>query len=111
MSQPLFTRITAFLEVIRELDTTMTVQALQIFTLVAAKGEVGALEIRKTTGISQPSVSRSLSALSSWAPRKGVEGLGLIVTERDPNDARNVIARLTPHGRNLVSRIEKIMGA
>lgn len=111
MSNPLFTRLTSVLDVVRELDTTMTVQALQVFTLVASKGEIGAAEIRKITGISQPSVSRSLSALSNWSPRKNAEGLGLITTERDPNDARNVIAILTPHGKNLMSRIEKIMGA
>lgn len=111
MSNILFSRLSVVLTEMRERQANMTVQTLQVFMVVAAKGEINSVEIRKILGIPQPSVSRALGDLGEWAQRRGQEGLNLVKTERDLVDQRNTVSSLTPQGKALAAKIEQIMGA
>lgn len=88
----------------------MSVQTLEIFFLVASKEGISSAEIRKRTGIAQPSISRALGDLGDRALRRATEGAQLIKTERDPNDLRNLLCFLTPKGKLLAARIVQLMG-
>ncbi|MBZ5864361.1 MarR family winged helix-turn-helix transcriptional regulator, partial [Escherichia coli] len=78
--------------------------------VVAAKEGIVSSDIRKLTGIAQPTISRALGDLGDWAQKKNAEGLKLIKTERDPNDLRNVQCFLTAKGKLLAARIAQLMG-
>ncbi|MGV2169684.1 MarR family winged helix-turn-helix transcriptional regulator [Agrobacterium sp. 16-172Ci] len=114
MPRTIFSRLSAVLGEVRQLQdgkAGISVQALEVFTCIAAKEGISSSELRKNTGIPQPSVSRALGDLGDWAGRRGAEGLKLIRTERDPLDQRNVVCFLTPTGKLLAARIEQLMGA
>ncbi len=110
MPNTLFNRFSAVLTEMRELQANMTVQTMQVFMTIAGHDQIAATEIKKLTGIPQPSVSRALGDLGEFAHRRGEEGLKLVKTERDPNDLRNTLCMLTPVGKLLAARIEQLMG-
>jgi len=89
----------------------MSIQTLEVFLAIAAKEGVSSSDLRRSTGIAQPTVSRALGDLGDWAVKKNSEGLKLVRTERDPSDMRNVLCFLTPTGKLLAARIEQLMGA
>ena len=94
MPKALFSRMGAVMNEVRQLQdekALMSVQTLEVFLVIASKDGIPSSEIRKMTGIPQPSVSRALGDLGEKAVRRDAEGLKLIKTERDPNDMRNVV--------------------
>ncbi|MFB2563666.1 MarR family winged helix-turn-helix transcriptional regulator [Rhizobium sp. IMFF44] len=114
MPKALFSRMSAVMNEVRQLQdekALMSVQTFEVFLVIASREGLASSEIRKLTGIPQPSVSRALGDLGDKAVRRDAEGLKLIRTERDPNDGRNVVCFLTPKGKLLAARIEQLMGA
>ncbi|MBY3335517.1 winged helix-turn-helix transcriptional regulator [Rhizobium laguerreae] len=113
MPKALFSRMGAVMNEVRQLQdekALMSVQTFEVFLVIASKDGIPSSEIRKITGIPQPSVSRALGDLGEKAVRRDAEGLKLIKTERDPNDMRNVVCFLTPKGKLLAARIAQLMG-
>ncbi|SCW76938.1 DNA-binding transcriptional regulator, MarR family [Rhizobium mongolense subsp. loessense] len=113
MPKALFSRLSAVMNEVRKLQdekALMSVQTLEVFLTVAAKEGMSSSDIRKLTGIPQPSISRALGDLGDKAVRKGTEGLKLVRVERDPNDLRNTLCYLSPTGKLLAARMAQLMG-
>lgn len=113
MPKAIFNRLSAVMSEMRKLQEgsgVMSIQTFEVFLTVAAKEGISSSDIRKNTGIAQPTVSRALGDLGDWAAKKNSEGLKLVRSERDPNDLRNVLVYLTPTGKLLAARIEQLMG-
>ena len=115
MPKSIFSRLSAVMSEMRKLQEkekgVMSIQTLEVFLAIAAKEGVSSSDLRRSTGIAQPTVSRALGDLGDWAVKKNSEGLKLVRTERDPSDMRNVLCFLTPTGKLLAARIEQLMGA
>ncbi|NEH55621.1 hypothetical protein GR198_07705 [Rhizobium leguminosarum] len=109
----LFSRMSAVMNEVRQLQdekSLMSVQTFEVFLVIASQEGIASSEIRKITGIPQPSVSRALGDLGVKAVRRDAEGLKLVKSERDPSDRRNVVCFLTPNGKLLAARIAQLMG-
>jgi DNA-binding MarR family transcriptional regulator len=74
-----------------------------LYAVLHGSGELGGRtlqsDLRRKLGVSRPTVSRMLSS---------IEELGLIRRERDRFDTRQLLVKLTAHGRAVIRRAEGI---
>lgn len=81
----------------------MPTQMALVFLEVAMLGEIPMAELGKKVGISQASVSRLVSTLSSGRPSD--PGFGLIEAYEDPGFRRRKLVRITARGRLVAQRV------
>ncbi|SMF41940.1 DNA-binding transcriptional regulator, MarR family [Tistlia consotensis] len=92
------------IEILRTIDSDMTVQAVAIFLAICRREGITMKELGIGLGIAQSSVSRNVAALSDKA-RRDRPALGLVAAEEDPDDWRRKIVRLTPRGRQVRAQL------
>lgn len=92
------------IEKFRELFPDFPMQTISTFLIIAMKPGISQHELLKFLDISQSGASRNLMALGE-VNRHGKPGLGLIVQQRNPFDARLSHFRLSPLGRALAERV------
>lgn len=83
-------------------DIPMTLQQCELLLWISMRPGITVREICDLTGLAQSSASRNIAALGLWH-RKGVPGLDLVTTEKDPAEARREIIFLSPRGRQVVA--------
>jgi DNA-binding MarR family transcriptional regulator len=101
------------IEIIRqETNLKLPVQTISVFLEIATAGDDGISNIllAEKVGISEGSVSRNVDQLTERGRMNELPGFGLVESERDPENRRLLLSRLTPKGRALIRRIEGIGG-
>ncbi len=98
------TEIYRLLESFRELRPEMPMQMASVFLVVAMRPGVQQCDLPDIIGVSQSSVSRNVTALTSRT-RHGSPGLNLIKRSLDPEGGRSPIIHLTAAGKQLTERL------
>jgi DNA-binding MarR family transcriptional regulator len=104
----LVTKIIRAIEAMQAHGPSMPLQVARTFLLVAQDEGKMVTEYQKIAGVSQASMSRHLLDLGRFT-RSKQPGMGLVVAEVDPNDLRVRRYRLTPKGRHLKSKIQRLL--
>jgi DNA-binding MarR family transcriptional regulator len=94
----------AFTKPFRELQSTMPLQIVTTFMIIASDEGQNVAEYAKRAGISQSLMSRHLGDIGE-VDRYHNEGFGLVETYTDLMDRRNKLVRLTAKGRGVVKEI------
>lgn len=98
-------------ELFRALDNTIPSQVISVFLEIAAsEGGIETRLLPERVGLTQASVSRALLYLSEtdWHDTSR-PGLELIVRRVSARDARQRVVELSPKGRKLARRIERVL--
>ena len=101
---PALSRSLLLLEEFRKINPEMPIQVAATFLVVATSPRISFREIGLRTGQSSSAANRNVALLA------GKYGPPLVAYGRDPNDARNNIAWLTPFGERLATSISHYMG-
>lgn len=96
-------------EVFTEKDKDMPIQMVRVFILVALNPGLGTMEMAAKSGLPVSVASRHLIDLAELNRYKE-QGHELVVQKIDPMNRRARPATLTPKGRALVARINRIFG-
>lgn len=88
----------------RALHPMMPMQMAHTFLLIARYPGIRSSELIDITGLSQPSVSRNIAALTK-IDRHGTPGLNLIKRTMDLQDPRVQRLKLTKKGKQFLSEI------
>jgi DNA-binding MarR family transcriptional regulator len=91
------------LEEFRKINPEMPIQVAATFLVIAETPRIPFREIGLRTGQSSSATNRNVALLA------GKYGTPLVAYGRDPNDARNNIAWLTPLGERLAASIAHYM--
>ena len=93
------------------LDQEMPIQQLRVYVEVALRDPepTPMSELSIAVGIAQSSASRNVAALSNWN-RHHNKGHDLLRAYEDPMNRRRKLVELTPKGRALKARLEKLNG-
>jgi DNA-binding MarR family transcriptional regulator len=89
------------LESFRAINSTMPLQYVTAFMLVAMEENLNVTEYAKRANTSQSLMTRHLQDLGSYN-RYHNEGMGLVETYEDMADRRNKLVRLTTRGKSLL---------
>ena len=92
------------LDMLRQKDTTMSIQAAVVFLDVATHEGGGIAGIVERTGMPSSTVSRSLSYLGRFAKFQQA-GMDWVRSSEDPQDRRSKIVELTPQGKKLAAAL------
>jgi DNA-binding MarR family transcriptional regulator len=92
------------LEPFRDIRSTMPLQYVYTFLMVATDEGKGSTEYAKEQGISNTVMTRHMLDIGD-RNRQREEGFGLITQERDLHDLRRHHARVTPTGKALVRKL------
>lgn len=84
------------------IDPDMTMSRLYILSVVAQSEDNLVRDIVKRTGLSQPTVARTLSFLGDKPSRGKRDGLGLVKVLPDPLDPRRMFVNITPRGERML---------
>jgi len=97
------------IELFRSLNPEMQAQMMMTFLLVAAKDPhpVQMATLGEKLAIAQSSVTRNVQALSG-TNRQGTRGHGLLHTWVNPENRREKLVELTPHGRRILELLKSI---
>lgn len=98
------TEIYRLLESFRELRPEMPMQMASVFLVVAMRPGVQQCDLPDIIGVSQSSISRNVTALTSRT-RHGSPGLNLIKRSLDPEGGRSPVIHLTAAGKQLTERL------
>ena len=79
----------------------------QVFLQVAAKGRSTYGEIEKALGLTNGSVSRTVTAMGE-TNRRGDPGYDLLEIHPDPDEGRRHLVVLTPRGRALLRQLQNL---
>jgi DNA-binding MarR family transcriptional regulator len=96
------------LEPFRELKSTMPLQYVATFLLVATDEGKSVTEYANKAGLTQSVMTRHLLDMGEFN-RYREEGFNLIEQVIDPMDRRSHLARLTVKGRGLVARLGRAL--
>ena len=99
------------IELIRqETDLKLPVQTVSVFLEIATAGDEGIsnIELAAKVGISEGSVSRNVDQLTERGRLNALGGFDLVYSERDPENRRLLINRLTAKGKALVRKVEAV---
>ncbi|MBY3516056.1 winged helix-turn-helix transcriptional regulator [Rhizobium laguerreae] len=102
--RPVLFKAFQFIEKLRELFPDIPMQTISVFLIIAMKPGISQRELLKLLDISQAAVPRNVMALGD-VNRHRKPGLGLIIQQRDPLDARQTSLGLTPVGKTLIDRV------
>lgn len=91
---------------VRTVAGDMTVQRLQILTLISMADPEGIslTELTKRASVNQSNTSKMVHNMTKLTSAKK-PGPGFVTAESDPMDLSTKIVRLTPRGREVVSMI------
>jgi DNA-binding MarR family transcriptional regulator len=92
------------LEPFRALRTTMPMQYIITFLMVATDEGLGVTEYAEKAGVSPTVMTRHLLDIGD-RNRAKEEGFGLVTQERDKFDLRRTHSRITPKGKALISKV------
>lgn len=92
----------AMVKRLREINSTLSVGALEMFLLVAMNEGASMTELLDKTGTKKPTGSRYLMDLSDKR-RDGSRGYGLVSRDPDPSDYRRNQYTLTKKGRDVLA--------
>jgi DNA-binding MarR family transcriptional regulator len=81
-----------------------------VFAAVAANPGRSLKELQDATGLGQAVMSRTCAMLGRGKPAAGINGLGLVSTEEDPENYSRKIVNLTPEGEKLLEQIDEQLG-
>ncbi|KGM35305.1 MarR family winged helix-turn-helix transcriptional regulator [Inquilinus limosus] len=104
-----------FIREVQKLDPSLTIAC--VHTLLVAAGHEGRSigYIVSMSSVSKSAVSRHIQDLGASRALRRIggtvpaPGLGLVVTQGQPEDGRERIVFLTPRGRELVAALEEIL--
>lgn len=94
------------LEELRKLDDDMPIQYALSFLYISRYEGLSSRELADHMGVSQAAASRQVAALADHR-RKG-EGYKIVSDERDPQELRRKILKLTSKGRRVVKSLVAI---
>ena len=95
-------------EEFRKIEANIPSQVIQVFLEIAREPGIATRDMFHRANISPASGSRALAFLSE-KHRSGKAGMGLISTERHPDDWKTLICRMTPKGDRLLRDIGSIL--
>ena len=80
---------------------------LRIFLYIAENHQRGATfsQIQNDLGIVSTSVHRAVATLADGVSRKPNSGMGLVESQKNPDDYRSKILRLTPQGQSFLNEM------
>lgn len=87
--------------------THMPLHHAQLFIEVAHRGRATYRDLEEALGLSNASISRTVTALAE-THRTGRPGFNLLETCKDPVEARRLLVRLSAKGKALARQIEGI---
>lgn len=99
------TRLTAYL---MQFDPDMPISRLRVFLYIAQRKDTLVRDLVKVTGMSQSTMSRTLSILADKPQRGEQNGLGWVDMSPDPDDPRRVLVNLTAKGQKVLAEIEEL---
>lgn len=102
-------KLSQALSAIRVLDATIPVQTIIVFLEIARREGISVGELSTKCGLGTSAASRNVAALSDEHWIDGRKGLGLVVAETDPTDARRTVVLLKGKGKLVVEQISAIM--
>lgn len=79
----------------------------QVFLAVATRGKCTYADIETELGLSNPSVSRTVTALGP-VHRTGRDGYHLLDMEPDPREGRRFLVMLSPKGKALLRQLKNL---
>lgn len=93
------------------LDQEMPIQQLRVYVEVALRDPepTPMSELSVAIGIAQSSASRNVAALSNWNRHRS-KGHDLLRAYEDPFNRRRKLVELTPKGKALKARLERLNG-
>ena len=102
--------------VAEQMGPLVTVQMLRAFVVIAQANEdqrgLNMTELGKRLDLASASRTNIVHALSTKrGGNKKLPGLGLVVTEIDPQDVRAKIIKLTPSGRRFWLSLKSVLEA
>jgi DNA-binding MarR family transcriptional regulator len=96
--------------VLKALDARISVNEAIAFLYAAENEGLTVQEMAYVSGLTQSTASRSLRALgppeSAWSQ---APALGLVEAFLNPNDARSHVIQLSPKGREVCERLDRII--
>lgn len=102
------TEIYRLLESFRELRPEMPMQMASVFLVVAMRPGVQQCDLPDIIGVSQSSISRNVTALTSRT-RHGSPGLNLIKRSLDPEGGRSPVLHLTDAGKQMRGHLLNVL--
>ena len=87
--------------------TRFPLHQARLFLEVAATEPCTFEHLEEALNLTNSSVSRSVSALSD-RNRHGDRGYRLLTVERDPDEGRRLLVRLSSKGRTLLQQLQRI---
>jgi DNA-binding MarR family transcriptional regulator len=107
------------MSVFQGLNRSMSMEAAQVFLMVAMVGGKTPKYYACLSGVSQPTMSRILTDLSVYRRTRAgapearefgrTQGYGLVTLAENPDERREKLVHLTPHGRELAEQIKRIV--
>ena len=98
-------RLSAYL---MQFDPDMPISRLRVFLYVAQRNDTLVRDIVKATGLSQATISRTVSLLADKPQRGSQPGLGWVEAKPDPDDPRRIVLSLSAKGHRVVSEIAEL---
>jgi DNA-binding MarR family transcriptional regulator len=95
-------------EEFRKLSPEIPSQTIATFLYIAVHDPCPMKELVDGLGVAQSTVSRNVAMLDR-INRHHEPGLDLVRASEDPNERRRKVVRLTPRGRQLRDRINRIL--
>jgi DNA-binding MarR family transcriptional regulator len=89
---------------LRQMSGDMPIAQAYCLLLIGRYEGLSVKDIAERADIGMASASRYVSMFSNWH-RPGEEGLGLVEAVEDPMERRKKIVRLTPKGKQTMSKI------
>jgi len=96
----------ALLRAFANFDLNINNATIQVFLMVAHRGECAQKELELELGLSDASSSRNVSFWTDDIDKKGRRGWGLIERRENPEDRRYKLLRLTPEGQQFFAKLQ-----
>ena len=103
-TNPDMARLLKAVEKLRVLDKEVPGQVVSCFLYIASHNPCHKEALEEDLGFTTASSSRNIDWLSS-KHRLGKPGMGLIIKQKDPENRRRVIVKLSPKGEELVASL------
>ena len=101
-------RLFVAMNVLRKMDSEMPAQLVSALFYIASRKDCHKQALEEDLNLSVAAGSRNTDWLSE-NHRLGKKGLGLITKERDQDNKRRLILKLTPKGELLIQQLKEIL--
>ena len=88
--------------------THLPTHFVQIFLVVAERGQCTFQELMEELNLTNSAISRSVKAMGE-VHRKGGQGFELLETFKDPREGRRFVVRLSPKGKTFYSQLQRLI--